>query len=105
MAKYIRPKSLEKKTVTRHFAMQWSTSARVDFYLLERQTRACSCTHLTQRSMQVVDSLDLDPAKTGVRKRSMCSADRVASILTKSTSTDGNGLRNGLSTLKVPCSY
>jgi len=42
MAKYIRPKQLEKQTVTCHFAMQWSTSARVDFYSLEKQTRACS---------------------------------------------------------------
>ena len=42
MAKYIRPTQLEKKSVIRHFAMKWSTSARVDFCLLERQTRACS---------------------------------------------------------------
>jgi len=39
MAKYIRRTRLEKKTVIRHFANKWSTSARVDFYLLERQTR------------------------------------------------------------------
>jgi len=46
MAKYIRirPTQLEKKTLIRHFAMKWSTSARVDFYLLERQTSACSYT-------------------------------------------------------------
>jgi len=31
MAKYIRRKQLEKQTVTRHFAMKLSTSARVDF--------------------------------------------------------------------------
>jgi len=41
---------LEEKTVLRHFAMKWSTSARVDIYLLERQTRACSymcvCVHI-----------------------------------------------------------
>jgi len=42
MAKYIRRTQLEKKPVARHFAIQWSTSARVDFDLLERQTRACS---------------------------------------------------------------
>jgi len=42
MAKYIRPTQLEKTTVTRDFAMKWSTSARVGFYLLERQTKACS---------------------------------------------------------------
>jgi len=42
MAKYIRPKQLAKQTVIRQFAMKWSTSARVDFYLVERQTRACS---------------------------------------------------------------
>jgi len=30
MAKYIRLKQLEKKTVTRNFAMKWSTSARVE---------------------------------------------------------------------------
>jgi len=30
MAKLIRPKQLEKKTVIRHFAMKWSTSARVE---------------------------------------------------------------------------
>jgi len=41
MAKYIRPNPL-KNTVTRHFAMKLSTSARVDFYWFERQTRACS---------------------------------------------------------------
>jgi len=29
----------EKKTVILHFAMRWSTSARVDFYLWEKQTR------------------------------------------------------------------
>jgi len=27
--------------VIRHFSNKWSTSARVDFFLLERQTRAC----------------------------------------------------------------
>jgi len=42
MADYIRRKQSEKKTATRHFAMKWSTSARVDCYLLEKQTRACS---------------------------------------------------------------
>jgi len=42
MDKYIRPTQVEKKTVTRHFAMKWSTSAHGDCYLLERQTRACS---------------------------------------------------------------
>jgi len=42
MAKYIRLTQFEKKTVTRNFAMKWSTSARVDFYILDRQTRACS---------------------------------------------------------------
>jgi len=42
MAKCVRRTQFENKTVTRHFAMKWSTSARVDFYLLERQTRACS---------------------------------------------------------------
>jgi len=31
------PKQLEKNTVIRHFAVIWSTSARVDFYSLERQ--------------------------------------------------------------------
>ena len=42
MAKSIMPTQLEKKTVIRHFANTWSTSARVDFHLLERHTRACS---------------------------------------------------------------
>jgi len=42
MAKYIRPKQSEKQTVTLQFAMKWSMSARVDFCLLERQTKACS---------------------------------------------------------------
>jgi len=48
MAKQIRPTQLEKKTVIRHFAMKWSTSARVVFYLLERQTRACSYIYMYQ---------------------------------------------------------
>jgi len=43
MENYISPTQLEKNTVIRHFAMKLSTSARVDFYVLERQTRACSC--------------------------------------------------------------
>jgi len=42
MAKTCRLTQLEKQTVVRHFAMKWSTSARVNFYLLESQTRACS---------------------------------------------------------------
>jgi len=42
MAISITPNLLEETTVTRHFAMKWSTSAHVDVHLLERQTRACS---------------------------------------------------------------
>ena len=42
MAKYTRPTQLEKQTVIRPFANKWSTSARVDLYLLEKQTRAYS---------------------------------------------------------------
>jgi len=34
-------KPIREKMVIRHFANKWSTCARVDFYLLERQTRAC----------------------------------------------------------------
>jgi len=41
---------IEKKTAIRHFANKWSTSARVDFYLLERHTRACSLVWLRPRS-------------------------------------------------------
>jgi len=42
MAQQIWPTQFEKKTAIRHVAMKWSTSGHVDFYLLERQTRACS---------------------------------------------------------------
>jgi len=44
MAKQVKPPQIEKTTVTSHFAMKWLTSARVEFYLLDRQTRACSRT-------------------------------------------------------------
>jgi len=56
MAEYIRRKQLEKTTVTRHFAIKWSTSARVDFFLLERQTRACSYRRVKHRARPQVSS-------------------------------------------------
>jgi len=63
MAKYIRREQLEKKTVTRHFAMKWSTSARVDFYLLERQIRACSYSEVLQRSLSKSSPLEQPRSK------------------------------------------
>jgi len=36
MVKKIRPKQSEKKTVIRHFAMKWFTSARVDSLLIRK---------------------------------------------------------------------
>jgi len=47
MAKEIRQKKLRKKTVLRHFAMKWSTSARVENLLIRKANwglliRVCS---------------------------------------------------------------
>jgi len=39
MAKQIRPTHLEKKNVFRHFAIKWSTSARVDFLLSRKANK------------------------------------------------------------------
>jgi len=68
MAKYIRPHQLEKKTVTRHFAIKWSMFARVDFYLLERKTRACSSVSLHDCRVETITPKPQRSIGTGARQ-------------------------------------
>jgi len=67
--------------------MKWSTSPRVDFYLLERQTRACSCVGSRLQPALASFSKDLAWIRQGPPERNLTSVSmhKCAHIKTVST--------------------